>query len=219
VAYYAYRYYDPATGRWPSRDPIEEEGGVNLYGFVGNNSILLIDYLGLESDCKGEVVAGHGSRNPDGTGDEHNGLDFNRRVQQYLNGSQPTTCVFVGCASNHFNDVANALGFGVANPPRNNSTRLIDSLRTISEDPNQTPDVRERAKNEYERRVRRAAEGRTALDDFAFGDRELPEESSIEEAIRSLVEEKCADKCCKEITVTIKAEKRRDKVQKEKCPK
>jgi RHS repeat-associated protein len=37
--YYGYRYYDPVTGRWPSRDPIEEEGGVNLYGFVGNNSI------------------------------------------------------------------------------------------------------------------------------------------------------------------------------------
>jgi integrase/recombinase XerD len=30
VAYYGYRYFDPVTGRWPSRDPIEEEGGVNL---------------------------------------------------------------------------------------------------------------------------------------------------------------------------------------------
>ena len=34
--YYGYRYYDPVTGRWPSRDPIGEKGGVNLYGFVGN---------------------------------------------------------------------------------------------------------------------------------------------------------------------------------------
>ena len=25
--YYTYRYYHPKTGRWPSRDPIEEEGG------------------------------------------------------------------------------------------------------------------------------------------------------------------------------------------------
>jgi hypothetical protein len=23
-------YYDPVTGRWPSRDPIGERGGVNL---------------------------------------------------------------------------------------------------------------------------------------------------------------------------------------------
>ena len=29
--YHGYRYYDPMTGRWPSRDPIEEDGGVNLY--------------------------------------------------------------------------------------------------------------------------------------------------------------------------------------------
>ncbi len=45
--YYGYRYYDPVTGRWPSRDSIEEEGGINLYGFVGNVSIKYYDYLGL----------------------------------------------------------------------------------------------------------------------------------------------------------------------------
>ena len=49
--YYGYRYYDPITGSWPSRDPIEEEGGVNLYGFVGNNGVNWIDLLGLEDCC------------------------------------------------------------------------------------------------------------------------------------------------------------------------
>jgi hypothetical protein len=29
--YYAYRYYNPTTGRWPSRDPIGEEGGASTY--------------------------------------------------------------------------------------------------------------------------------------------------------------------------------------------
>ena len=47
VADYAYRYYDPVTGRWPSRDPIGERGGINLYGFVGNNGIDRWDYLGM----------------------------------------------------------------------------------------------------------------------------------------------------------------------------
>ncbi len=47
--YYGYRYYDPLTGRWPSRDPIGENGGVNLYGFVGNDGIGAIDLLGLEN--------------------------------------------------------------------------------------------------------------------------------------------------------------------------
>jgi len=45
--YYGYRYYDPNTGRWPSRDPIAERGGLNLYGFIRNNGLAWIDYLGL----------------------------------------------------------------------------------------------------------------------------------------------------------------------------
>ncbi len=49
VAFYGYRYYDPVSGRWPSRDPIEEAGGVNLHGFVRNNGISWIDFLGLLS--------------------------------------------------------------------------------------------------------------------------------------------------------------------------
>ncbi len=44
--YYGYRYYDPLTGRWPSRDPIEEKGGLNLHGFVGNDGVNKWDLLG-----------------------------------------------------------------------------------------------------------------------------------------------------------------------------
>ena len=32
-------HYDPAMGRWLNRDPIAENGGVNLYGFVGNDGV------------------------------------------------------------------------------------------------------------------------------------------------------------------------------------
>jgi RHS repeat-associated protein len=48
VTDYLYRWYDPVTGRWPSRDPIEERGGVNLYGFVKNDGVNLWDILGKE---------------------------------------------------------------------------------------------------------------------------------------------------------------------------
>jgi integrase/recombinase XerD len=52
VAYYGYRYYDPKSGRWPSRDPIGEEGGINLYGFVGNDGVNGWDYLGLRDSTE-----------------------------------------------------------------------------------------------------------------------------------------------------------------------
>jgi RHS repeat-associated protein len=52
LVYYGYRYYGPATGRWLSRDPTGERGGVNLYGFVRNTPLNLFDYLGLDASDK-----------------------------------------------------------------------------------------------------------------------------------------------------------------------
>ena len=61
VAYYGYRYYDPLNGRWPSRDPIGESGGRNLYGFIGNDTINWLDVLGLEPrTVNGYTVVGTG---------------------------------------------------------------------------------------------------------------------------------------------------------------
>ena len=34
-------------GNWPNRDPIGEAGGINLYGYVGNDPVNYIDPLGL----------------------------------------------------------------------------------------------------------------------------------------------------------------------------
>ncbi len=47
LVYYGYRFYDPELGRWPSRDPIGEWGGRNLYAFVRNGTLGGIDVLGL----------------------------------------------------------------------------------------------------------------------------------------------------------------------------
>ena len=45
---YGYRYYVPSLGRWASRDPIGEKGGVNLFEFVGNNPTKFVDRFGLD---------------------------------------------------------------------------------------------------------------------------------------------------------------------------
>ncbi|HWY78550.1 MAG TPA: RHS repeat-associated core domain-containing protein [Verrucomicrobiae bacterium] len=44
----AMRWYSPNAGKWLSRDPIGEKGGLNLYGFVANNPISVVDKLGLQ---------------------------------------------------------------------------------------------------------------------------------------------------------------------------
>jgi len=50
LVYYNYRYYSPELGRWINRDPAEEGGGNNLYGFIGNNAINGWDFFGMLKD-------------------------------------------------------------------------------------------------------------------------------------------------------------------------
>jgi len=44
------RLYDSNTGRWQSRDPIGERGGLNLFSYVMENPITHTDGLGLQSE-------------------------------------------------------------------------------------------------------------------------------------------------------------------------
>jgi hypothetical protein len=43
----AQAFYNPETGSFLNRDPIEERGGENLYGFVRNDGVNAWDYLGM----------------------------------------------------------------------------------------------------------------------------------------------------------------------------
>nr|WP_318035792.1 RHS repeat-associated core domain-containing protein [Ralstonia pseudosolanacearum] len=47
-----FRAYDPGTGRWVSRDPIGERGGINLYSYVAGNPVTRTDKIGLATDGK-----------------------------------------------------------------------------------------------------------------------------------------------------------------------
>ncbi|MBL9154415.1 MAG: RHS repeat-associated core domain-containing protein [Verrucomicrobiales bacterium] len=51
LLYYGYRYLDTRMGRWVSRDPIGERGGVNVLTLPSNNITINIDRLGLEVVC------------------------------------------------------------------------------------------------------------------------------------------------------------------------
>jgi hypothetical protein len=42
-------FYNPSNGRWLSRDPIEEQGGPNIYAFPLDDPIDQVDYIGQAS--------------------------------------------------------------------------------------------------------------------------------------------------------------------------
>ena len=48
LLHYELRPYVPGIGRWLTRDPIGEQGGLNLYAMVANNPVRFVDPLGLQ---------------------------------------------------------------------------------------------------------------------------------------------------------------------------
>ena len=58
LLYYGYRDYDAVSGRWASRDPGAERGGVNLYGFVANDAVRMVDLVGLLQPPCLEIING-----------------------------------------------------------------------------------------------------------------------------------------------------------------
>jgi RHS repeat-associated protein len=53
-----YRAYDPVTGRWLSRDPIKEQGGINLYRYVASDPVNFVDPEGLQAQVVIPIVIG-----------------------------------------------------------------------------------------------------------------------------------------------------------------
>ena len=48
LVYYGYRFYSPSMGRFLTRDPLTEDGGLNIYAMTSNNPVGRWDYLGLD---------------------------------------------------------------------------------------------------------------------------------------------------------------------------
>ena len=45
--YFGYRYYDPASCKWLCRDPLQEQGGINLTAYCNGDPVNKFDPLGL----------------------------------------------------------------------------------------------------------------------------------------------------------------------------
>lgn len=51
LVFFGRRYYDPATGRWTTPDPLGRDGGSNLYAYVLNSPLTHFDLYGLYGLC------------------------------------------------------------------------------------------------------------------------------------------------------------------------
>jgi len=74
--YFGFRYYDPNTGQWLSREPLGESESLNLYAYCHNDPINKVDVLGLaeipvnQADASLVSLAlAHGLLNGDSTGE------------------------------------------------------------------------------------------------------------------------------------------------------
>jgi RHS repeat-associated protein len=91
LGYWGYRYYAPLLGRWLTRDPIGEEGGGHLYGFVLNTPIDLLDGLGFAPECITKT------RREMESWFVENGIRVDSRVRRSLDkGCQGLTCLETG---------------------------------------------------------------------------------------------------------------------------
>ena len=61
-----FRAYEPTAGRWLSRDPIKETGGLNLYAYVDGDPVDWLDNDGLAKGKNGGdgSASGKGTANP-----------------------------------------------------------------------------------------------------------------------------------------------------------
>jgi RHS repeat-associated protein len=123
-----YRAYDSDLGRWVSRDPIEENGGLNLYAYVGNDPLNSIDPEGLYylvpnvdeksqqtiyvEKCEIVIYIGHGSKQP----------------HKWIMSKQCSAGGFLGCYAEQNNaGIPNALNAGLTGPPYDDQIKPIDS--------------------------------------------------------------------------------------------
>jgi RHS repeat-associated protein len=96
LADHRFRYFAPTKGRWLSRDPIEEEGGLNLYGYALNSPINWVDPLGLDVTATFDRTTGNLTVTDNQTGASTscrvwsgNGANTNNPASQHIPNSGP----------------------------------------------------------------------------------------------------------------------------------
>jgi RHS repeat-associated protein len=107
------RYYDPEVGRFINKDPIGYEGGMNLFTYVANNLVNMVDLLGLyweyvQSTGKLYYVDNQtGARTPMATGHSGHGVGYNNPFAQFKPnvGPIPVGTYTIGSPGMHYSEL------------------------------------------------------------------------------------------------------------------
>jgi len=122
LVYYGKRYYSPSLGRFVNRDPIEEQGGLNLYLACVNNLVNNWDYLGqvviidskYSMNDNGTVYFDYGRYVYGPNGRSAGPLDFYQPVPSAnftgVLSNLPTNAEAAAAYNATMNDLANGLG-------------------------------------------------------------------------------------------------------------
>lgn len=190
--YYGYRYYRPSMGRFLNRDPIEEQGGLNLYAFVGNDPVNRWDYLGLSEqsrNCSWKIYVAHGTDNW-------------RRFKDRKDPQCGDRSGFVGCGMNNLNPrlpVGDLIPIPI-NPPGLPSIPSGPGGAPIR-DPNEDPNYYEPLDPNH---PARPGDWDGVIDIYHFGQLD----SLMQEAWRSGIEaarKECGDgaSCCRSVVLSV----------------
>ena len=117
---YTYRHYSPRLKKWLSKDPIAENGGINLYQMTANDPVNYWDMLGYAYQaCPIYIFIGHSALKTDGTPRTDSGVGkaINDTIKDIQNSSNTPPIYAIGGVS-CFSKTTNTLA-GKHNIPNN----------------------------------------------------------------------------------------------------
>ncbi|MDK9757033.1 hypothetical protein KIV40_16865 [Vibrio sp. D173a] len=113
LVYFGYRFYSPYQRRWLNRDPLQEQGGINLYAYVNGDPLGYVDPDGRNAVARLVKLAKQFIKKSKDTGAPNKAAKPTKKAK-------PEKC----------SGVTNKTGKGLGNPFKDKTAKEIDEMFT-----------------------------------------------------------------------------------------